>query len=254
MPDVARFRRGDPAASVPEVDLFTLSWSALRQGVAELPDAAFERPSGCRGWRIRDLVLHLALQAQDVLITLATPAETAPTADALSYWTPRPTPPGGQDPQGPQGPLDALTVRLAAAYEDPALLRAHLEHVAAAASRAAQQAHPDLPVTTRGMTLTVRDYLSAHVLEWTLHHLDLVALSQPDGAPAGGPPVPGPPAESLADAREMVERRLRLRLPEAWADADALRIATGRRPATSAERAELDALGPRGQMLPLSFG
>ena len=52
----------------------------------------------------------------------------------------------------------------------------------------------------------------------------------------------------------MVERRLRLRLPQTWTDADALRIATGRRPATATEQAELAALGPRGQMLPLSFG
>ena len=52
----------------------------------------------------------------------------------------------------------------------------------------------------------------------------------------------------------MVERRLRLRLPETWTDPDALRVATGRRPATEAEQVELDALGERGQMLPLAFG
>lgn len=246
MPDVARFRRRDPAASVPEVDLFTLSWSALRHGVAQLPDAALDAPSGCRGWRVRDLVHHLILQAQDVLITLATPAETAPTDDALSWWTPTPMP----IPPDGHCPYDALIVRMADAYGSAAQVRDSFEHVAAAAGRAALLAHPDLPASARGRTLTVRDYLGALVLEATLHHLDLVA----DQRSAEGSAVEGPPAESLAAAREMVERRLRLRLPEAWTDADALRIATGRRPATSAERAELDALGPRGQMLPLSFG
>ncbi|WP_114853192.1 maleylpyruvate isomerase N-terminal domain-containing protein [Brachybacterium sp. YJGR34] len=226
------------------MDLFALTWSALRSAVAALPDSAFAEPSGCRGWLVRDLVAHLVIDAQDVLITLATPAETAPTDDALSYWRPTPEPPDGQDPH------DALTVRLAAAYEDPGLLRDHLEDLGAAAERAARLAHPDLPVTTRGMTLTVRDYLGAYVLEWTLHHLDLVA-HLPAGLRAE---APEPPAEGLAAARDLVERRLRVRLPAAWADADALRVATGRRAATAAERAELDALGVRGRMLPLSFG
>jgi uncharacterized protein (TIGR03083 family) len=224
------------------MELFTTTWAALRRAVHDLPAEAFARPSGCAGWTVRDLVGHLVIDAQDVLITLATPAEDAPTADALSYWTPTPTAPGGTDPH------DLLTVRLAAAYEDPDLLRDHLEDLGAAAGRAALLAEPDLPVATQGMSLTVRDYLHAYVLEWTLHHLDLVAHLDPVGAP------PGPPAEGLAEARDMLERRLHLRLPEGWADADALHVATGRRTPTDEERAELEELGPRAAMLPLSFG
>ncbi|WP_010551886.1 maleylpyruvate isomerase N-terminal domain-containing protein [Brachybacterium paraconglomeratum] len=224
------------------MELFTTTWAALRRAVHELPEHAFSLPSGCRGWLVRDLVGHLVIDAQDVLITLATPAETAPTADALSCWTPTPTPPDGTDPH------DALTVRLAAAYEDPGLLRNHLEDLGGAAERAALLADPDLPVTTQGMSLTVRDFLHAYVLEWTLHHLDLIACLDPEDAPAP------PPVEGLAEARDMVERRLRLRLPTGWSDAEALRLATGRSPLTDAQRAELEELGPRGGMLPLSFG
>ncbi|OFT58969.1 thioesterase [Brachybacterium sp. HMSC06H03] len=224
------------------MELFTTTWAALRRAVHELPEHAFSLPSGCRGWLVRDLVGHLVIDAQDVLITLATPAETAPTADALSCWTPTPTPPDGTDPH------DALTVRLAAAYEDPGLLRKHLEDLGGAAERAALLADPDLPVTTQGMSLTVRDFLHAYVLEWTLHHLDLIACLDPEGAPAP------PPAAGLAEARDMVERRLRVRLPAGWSDADALRRATGRESLTDAQRAELEELGPRGAMLPLSFG
>ena len=224
------------------MELFTTTWAALRRAVHELPDDALALPSGCRGWLVRDLVGHLVIDAQDVLITLATPAETAPTADALSCWTPTPTPPDGTDPH------DALTVRLAAAYEDPGLLRDHLEDLGGAAERAALLAEPDLPVATQGMSLTVRDYLHAYVLEWTLHHLDLIACLDPEDAPAP------PPVEGLAEARDMVERRLRVRLPAGWSDADALRRATGRESLTDAQRAELEELGPRGGMLPLSFG
>lgn len=231
--------RGEAAASVREVDLFTLSWSALRRAVAQLPDAALECPSGCEGWRVRDLVQHLSLQAQELLITLATPADTSPTADALSWWTPAPTIPDGRSPH------DALLARVADAHDSAAQVREGFEHVAAAADRAAQLAHPDLPVTAGDRTLTVRDLLGGLVLEATLHHLDLIA------------PLPGaeaPPAEGLAAARELVERRLRIQLPGDWTDAEALRIATGRAEATPAERAALDDLGVRGQMLPLAFG
>lgn len=224
------------------MELFTTTWSALRRAVGDLPADAFDLPSGCRGWLVRDLASHLVIDAQDVLITLATPAEDAPTADALSYWTPTPTPPDRTDPH------DALTVRLAAAYEDPDLLKGHLEDLGGAAERAALLAEPDLPVAIQGMSLTVRDFLHAYVLEWTLHHLDLLAHLDPADAPAG------PPADGLAEARSMVERRLRLRLPAGWADADALRLATGRETLTDAQRAELSELGPRGEMLPLSFG
>lgn len=224
------------------MELFITTWAALRRAVHELPEHAFSLPSGCCSWLVRDLASHLVIDAQDVLITLATPAETAPTADALSCWTPTPTPPDGTDPH------DALTVRLAAAYEDPGLLRKHLEDLGAAAERAALLADPDLPVTTQGMSLTVRDFLHAYVLEWTLHHLDLIACLDPEDAPAP------PPVEGLAEARDMVERRLRVRLPAGWSDADALRRATGRESLTGAQRAELEELGPRGGMLPLSFG
>lgn len=95
-------------------------------------------------------------------------------------------PPTGQDP------LDALTGRPAAAYEGPSLLRFHLDDVGSAAGRAAELADPPARVGTRGEVLTVADHQGAYVLEWTLHHLDLVAYlpTRADPAARGGP---GPP-------------------------------------------------------------
>ncbi len=160
--------------------LFEHSWAALRAAVAALPDEDFARPSGCAGWLVRDLVCHLIVDAQDVLITLVTPTDAEPTRDAVTYWVVSSTPPSGDDP------LDALIVRLAAAYEDPSLLKFHLDDVGSAAGRAAGLADPQARVGTRGEVLTAGDYLSAYVLEWTLHHLDLVAhvpdAAQPPGA------------------------------------------------------------------------
>ncbi|WP_327581452.1 maleylpyruvate isomerase N-terminal domain-containing protein [Nonomuraea sp. NBC_00507] len=216
--------------------LFSRSWTALRTAVAELPDEDFAQPSGCAGWLVRDLVCHLVIDAQDVLITLVTPAATEPTRDAVTYWEVAETPPTGDDP------LDALIVRLAAAYEEPRLLKFHLDDVGSAAGRAAELADPGLRVATRDEVLTAGDYLAAYVLEWTLHHLDLVAHL---------PEVSGPPAEGLARSREMLEKIAGAAFPAAFSDQDALLVGTGRRAPSDAEKA---ALGELAAKLPLVLG
>jgi len=48
---------------------------------ADVPDGA----PACVGWLVRDLVCHLAIDAQDILITLATLVEAPPTRDAVTY-------------------------------------------------------------------------------------------------------------------------------------------------------------------------
>ncbi|TDE58859.1 maleylpyruvate isomerase [Nonomuraea mesophila] len=218
------------------MDLFTRSWTALRTAVADLPDEDFARPSGCAGWLVRDLACHLVIDAQDVLITLVTPADEEPTSDAVTYWKVGSTPPTGDDP------LDALIVRLAAAYEEPRLLKFHLDDVGSAAGRAARLADPAQRVATQDMVLTAGDYLSAYVLEWTLHHLDLIAHL---------PDAEQPPAEGLARSREMLEQLAGAAFPASLSDRDALLIGTGRQAPADAERAALGDLAGR---LPFVIG
>ncbi|MDX8141143.1 maleylpyruvate isomerase N-terminal domain-containing protein [Lentzea sp. BCCO 10_0061] len=206
------------------MDLFSLSWTKLRDAVQKLPGEDFAAPSGCAGWLVRDLVCHLVIDAQDVLITLVSPSDAEPTHDAVTYWSVSHTPPTGQDP------LDALIVRLAAAYEDPELLKFHLSDVGEAAGRAAILADPAAGVGTQGMALTVESYLGAYVWEWTLHHLDLRAHL---------PHVPEPPAETLTRCREILETIAGSAFPTSFSDTDALLVGTGRRAPTEAERAEL---------------
>ncbi|QVQ53615.1 maleylpyruvate isomerase N-terminal domain-containing protein [Spiractinospora alimapuensis] len=212
------------------MDVFSRSWDSLRTTVRELSDEDFGQPSGCAGWLVRDVVCHLVLDAQDVLITLATPTTGAASADAASYWDVVDTPPTGE------APLDALVVRLAAAYQDPRLLIFHLDDVGAAAGRAARRADPDLRIATKDRTLTVRDYLSAYVLEWTLHHLDLVAFL---------PDRPRPHADALARSRALLELIAGTPFPPALTDTDALLVGTGRRSPTPAERSALGDLVTR---------
>jgi Mycothiol maleylpyruvate isomerase N-terminal domain len=126
--------------------------SSLRTAVAELPDEDFARPSGCTGWLVRDLVCHLIIDAQDVLITRVTPAEAEPTRDTVTYWNIVEAPTGDD-------PLDALIVRLATAYEEPRLLKFHFDDV----GTAAELADPTVRVGTRGEVLTARDYLTTEL-------------------------------------------------------------------------------------------
>ncbi|MER6336404.1 maleylpyruvate isomerase N-terminal domain-containing protein [Streptomyces tendae] len=217
------------------MDLFSRSWSALLAAVADLSDEDFARPSGCAGWLVRDLVCHLVVDAQDVLITLATPTTEEPTRDAVSYWQVV-DPPTGDDP------LDALIVRLAAAYEQPGLLKFHLDDVGSAAGRAAALADPAGRVGTQGQVLTAGDYLCAYVLEWSLHHLDLVA-HLPEAAP--------PPAAGLRRSRELLEGVVGTAFPTVFTDRDVLLIGTGRRTPSPAETAALGELAAR---LPFPVG
>jgi hypothetical protein len=217
------------------VELFSRSWSALLAAVADLSDEDFARPSGCTGWLVRDLVCHLVIDAQDVLITLATPTAEEPTRDAVTYWQVV-EPPTGDDP------LDALIVRLAAAYEQPWLLKFHLDDVGSAAGRAAALADPTGRVVTQDQVLTAGDYLSAYVLEWSLHHLDLIAHL---------PEAAAPPAEGLSRSRELLEGVVGAAFPASFTDRDALLIGTGRRAPTAAETAALGELAGR---LPFPIG
>ncbi|WP_121703976.1 maleylpyruvate isomerase N-terminal domain-containing protein [Streptomyces sp. E5N298] len=217
------------------MDLFSRSWSALLAAVADLSDEDFARPSGCTGWLVRDLVCHLVIDAQDVLITLATPTAEEPTRDAVTYWRVV-EPPTGDDP------LDALIVRLAAAYEQPGLLTFHLDDVGSAAGRAAALADPTGRVGTQDQVLTAGDYLSAYVLEWSLHHLDLVAHL---------PEAAAPPAAGLRHARELLEGVVGAAFPASFTDRDALLIGTGRRAPTAAQTAALGELADR---LPFPVG
>ncbi|MFD7167283.1 maleylpyruvate isomerase N-terminal domain-containing protein [Streptomyces violascens] len=218
------------------MDLFSRSWTALRAAVAGLRDEDFGQPSGCSGWLVQDLVCHLVIDAQDVLITLVTPAEGEPTVDAVTYWS------VGDQASAGDDPLDALIVRLAAAYQEPGLLKFHLDDVGSAAGRAAELADRGARVSTQDQVLTVGDYLSAYVLEWTLHHLDLIAQL---------PHVAGPPAEGLARSRAMLEAIAGAPFPASLADSDALLIGTGRRAPAGDEESELGRLVDK---LPLVLG
>jgi hypothetical protein len=79
-------------------------------------------------------------------------------------------------------------------------------------------------------------------MEWTLHHLDLIAHL---------PSAAEPPAATLAAARASLEKIARAPFPASFSDRDALLVGTGRRAPTDAEKA---ALGELTAKIPLVLG
>lgn len=198
------------------MELFSRAWGALQETVHALEAPQWVAPSGCAGWLVEDLVFHLIIGAQDILITLVTTTDAAPTRNAVSYWEPG-VPGDGTDAES------AFVRRGAAAYAGPTALTHHFDDLAVAAGKAAAATDPAAGVETRDEVLTVADYLTTYVVEATLHHLDITLhLSGVDG----------PPAETLAVTREIVERVAGRPLP-AGDDREALLLGTGRVPAPS---------------------
>lgn len=123
--------------------------------------------------------------------------------------------------------------RLHTIHHGVGLLKFHLDDVGSAAGRAAELADPDQPVSTRGQVLTTGGYLDAYVLEWTLHHLDLIAHL---------PAAVEPSASGLARSRDLLGRIIGSPLPPSWSNKNALLVGTGRRAPTRPEAADLGTL------------
>jgi uncharacterized protein (TIGR03083 family) len=196
--------------------------------VAPLRDAELLLPSGCRGWTIADLTVHLTQDAQRALVTLATPAAGSPDVDFVTYWRDFP----GDDPSVGSGHARWVR-RVAAAFDRPTDVVDVWTELSEAAVRAATVADPDAPVSTQGHVLTVADFLATLVTEAVIHHLDaVVSLTEA--------PAPGPDATAIA--RSTVDGLFGPGgLPPTWSAGEALRKATGRTPLTAADRESLGA-------------
>lgn len=203
--------------------------------VQPLSDQELLLPSACRGWTIADLTLHLSLDAQRALVTLATPADGRPDVDFVTYWRDF----SGADPAA--GLAHAQwTRRTAAAYDRPSRVVDHWTELSEAAVRAAAASDPLSAVSTQGHVLTVADFLSTLVTEAVIHHLDAV-VSLP------GAPEPTPAATAIA--RSTMDGLFGPPgLPSGWSTREALLKSAGRIPLSLADR---EALGSRADQFPL---
>ncbi|MGR6322810.1 maleylpyruvate isomerase N-terminal domain-containing protein [Micromonospora soli] len=196
--------------------------------VAGLDDAALQRPTGCRGWLVADLLFHVLCDAQRALVALASPAAGPADVDDVSYW--RAFTPGGND--GASVKHAWWVRRSAAAFERPSGVVRIWTDTAPAAARAAAAADSDGHVTTQGHVLRVPDFLATLTTEAVIHHLDLV-VDLPD-APL---PAEAPTRVAVATVDGLLsDEAVR---PTGWDDREYLIKATGRVPLTDRDRREL---------------
>jgi uncharacterized protein (TIGR03083 family) len=201
---------------------------ALRAAADGLDDDQLLASSRCRGWTVGDVLVHVHLGLQEMLLGVVSPTDRTPDADAASYWS---TPAGLQSVTSPVGHVRFVRA-MTGAYRSPAAIVAHL-HPTADAIAAAVEALPDGVVATQGRSMRTGDFLAAWALELAVHHLDL-------GAELSLSP---PAATALGLARATVEELAGGRLP--WDDDTTVLIATGRVPADEEQAAQAGPLAAR---------
>lgn len=199
------------------------SYERLAAAVGGLDDAHAWAPTGCAGWAVRDLVLHLHADAVRALVAVHTPIDRPADCDATSYWAA-----WGSDPDADE--QTRRWTRVESGAHSWTALRDRYVEAAAAAVRAVGAADPAAVVGTQGHAITVADLSSTLAVEATLHHLDLGASLS----------APGPSAEGLAEVRRVVEALLGPAADVAgWTDERAALVGTGRARATDGELADL---------------
>jgi len=184
---------------------------ALRVVADGLDDDQLLATSRCRGWTVGDVLVHVHLGLQEMLLGAVSPTDRSPDTDAASYWS---TPGGRQPAAGPAGQVRFVRA-MGGAYRCPTGVVADL-HPTADAVAAVVGSLPECTVAVQGRTMRTGDLLATWALELAVHHLDLGAELTLE------PPAP----TALTAARDTVEELAGGALP--WEDETAVLIATGR--------------------------
>lgn len=213
-------------------ELLADAWAPLLQLADGVDEQTGWTPTQLPGWTTRDLLFHLASDAQRALVALFTPAPLS-TTDEIGYW--RLWTPGTEN-----AGLSLRTTRATASQwstaQGPAKLFAE---TARAVLRAAHSADPQAVVATQGGALTIDALLRTVAVEAAVHHLDLE------------PVLPERPADAvLAEVRHALDGLLGQPAPADWDGVRWARLGTGR---AQPNARELEALGALSGRLPL-FG
>lgn len=212
------------------------AYAGVTAVVAELDDLDLLLPSGCRGWTVCDLLLHLSLDPQRALVALATPAAGPPDVDYVSYFRSFP----GSGDAGAAVAHAQWTRRTAAAYSRPSGIVERWTETATAAGYAVGNADPAGFIRTQNLVLAVPDLVATLVTEAVIHHLDLV-VSLPDA------PEPAPEAAAIA-LSTMEGLAGSDGLPAHWSEREALLKGAGREDLSAEDQ---DVLGERAALFPL---
>jgi uncharacterized protein (TIGR03083 family) len=199
----------------PARDAFCAELDELLELAGRLDDHDLLATSRCRGWTVGDVLVHVHLGLQEMLLGIVSPTSEAATVDAASYWTS--APPSNDDAAFGVGHVHYVRL-LASAYREPGALAKHLSVTGRTVRRAAATL-PDGRLEFQGHVIATGDFLATWAVELAVHHLDL-------GAELTLPP---PRAEAVRLARRTVEELAGGALPADLPDSEAVLIGTGRR-------------------------
>lgn len=195
----------------------------LREIVDGLSDQQLVASTSCVGWRVADLVLHLRMSCEAVLMSLSDPTTDEPDRDFVTYW-------GDWPPRGAPGFSDVrFTWASTAAYSSSSGLKRHFDDAAQAAIGAVRLS-PDGCARFQGHVMGVADLLGMWTTEFAVHHLDL--LSEVQG-------LPGPTEHALQVAAATLDALHQAPRPTWWDAPTYVLKSTGRLELLPEERARL---------------
>jgi uncharacterized protein (TIGR03083 family) len=206
------------AAFLAELDHFVAT-------VSELDDASLVAASHCRGWTVGDVLVHVHMGLQEMLLGLVSPAASEPDTDAGSYWA---APPPTNDDEADRLDNVRFVRLLGAAYRRPTGVVRHLRPTADAI-RTAVPALPPGALRFQGHILATGDFLATWAVELAIHQLDLGRELT----------VAPPTAESLRLTRATIEALAGSPMPTSWDDRTVALLGAGRVPPDAAQSAAL---------------
>jgi hypothetical protein len=213
-------------------DSYLRALQGLLDAFGQLDDRAMLATSGCFGWNVGDVLTHVHLGLQEMLLALGTYTDETPDTDAAAYWKAFPPNHGViSDDQ-----LDDIQFvrRTNAAYRRPADA---LRHFAITARGLLDRVPtlPDVAMPFQDRVIGSGDFLAIWVVELVIHHLDLQAeVTLPD---------PDPLALNLA--RRTIEALVGEELPRSVPDRTVVLIGAGREPLSEAHSRAVGKLAAR---------
>jgi uncharacterized protein (TIGR03083 family) len=210
----------------------------LTEAVAGLSDADLVAGTGCAGWLVAHLLVHVRLGLEEMTGSFAEPADPAKPVDRdyVSYW---------RDFPAATEPVTFGTVRWhwanASAYSVASEFRRHFADTARAAAGTSRYA-PAGRFRFQQYIMAAEDILATWAVELVLHHLDLIARLPGER--------PGPLPEAVALTTRTLDAMLGSERPPSWDDVTYALKGTGR---ASLDAPEREFLGPRAGRYP-AFG
>jgi hypothetical protein len=197
-------------------DAFVGELGLLLEIADGLSDQDLLATSRCRGWAVADVLTHVHLGLQEMLLGIVSPTDAAATVDAASYWSQAP-------PNNDHQTSDTDHVRyvrlLSSAYQRPSGGIHHLAVTGRTLVRAATSL-PESALDFQEHVITTGDFYATWAVELAVHHLDL-----------GPELIMAPPAPAALDlARQTVEQLAGGSFPPGTPATEVILVGTGRVP------------------------